>query len=154
MRKIFEIRERLNASNDILAIKELLFNASQFKDECVFKEEKDIFDNLIDDIEEKIFVLSQKAKASKDELSSKDNRENQEKEKRLVLDIHESENCTIIFHGQCSIREIEKEAIRIALKSFGYNRTKTAVYLGISVRTLRNKLNEYITSGEVGIYEI
>jgi two-component system response regulator FlrC len=38
---------------------------------------------------------------------------------------------------------LEKRHILQALEAFGQNRTKTAKHLGISIRTLRNKLNEY-----------
>jgi DNA-binding NtrC family response regulator len=41
------------------------------------------------------------------------------------------------------IAELEKEAIFAALKQTGDNRQQTADLLGISIRTLRNKLNEY-----------
>jgi two-component system response regulator FlrC len=41
------------------------------------------------------------------------------------------------------LRAMEKEAILETLKQTGGNRTQTAKILGISVRTLRNKLKEY-----------
>lgn len=41
------------------------------------------------------------------------------------------------------LRAMEKEAIIETLKQTGGNRTQTAKILGISVRTLRNKLKEY-----------
>jgi len=41
------------------------------------------------------------------------------------------------------LRAMEKEAILETLKQTGGNRTRTAKILGISVRTLRNKLKEY-----------
>jgi DNA-binding NtrC family response regulator len=47
------------------------------------------------------------------------------------------------------LRAMEKEAILETLKQTGGNRTQTAKILGISVRTLRNKLKEYdYSSGE------
>jgi DNA-binding NtrC family response regulator len=48
-----------------------------------------------------------------------------------------------------TIAELEKEAIRRTLDLTGNNRTKTAEMLGISIRTLRNKLQEYREMGEV-----
>lgn len=42
-----------------------------------------------------------------------------------------------------TLRELEKRHILDALAIYGHNRTRTAKILGISVRTLRNKLNEY-----------
>jgi two-component system response regulator FlrC len=38
---------------------------------------------------------------------------------------------------------VERELIRVTLEACGQNRTQAAKMLGISVRTLRNKLNEY-----------
>lgn len=46
-----------------------------------------------------------------------------------------------------TLREIEREMILRKLKKFNGNRTETAESLGISVRTLRNKLNEYRKEG-------
>ncbi len=42
-----------------------------------------------------------------------------------------------------SVWEVERELIRVTLEACGQNRTQAAKMLGISVRTLRNKLNEY-----------
>ncbi|NWF97814.1 MAG: sigma-54-dependent Fis family transcriptional regulator [Nitrospirae bacterium] len=42
-----------------------------------------------------------------------------------------------------SIKEMEKELIIQTLKEAGGNKTKAAKKLGVSVRTIRNKLNEY-----------
>jgi DNA-binding NtrC family response regulator len=43
---------------------------------------------------------------------------------------------------------LEKQAIRAALRQTGGNRTQAATALGISIRTLRNKLQEYRDAGE------
>ncbi len=48
---------------------------------------------------------------------------------------------------QSTLRDIEKSIILRTLRENEENRTKTADILGISVRTLRNKLNEYRTEG-------
>jgi DNA-binding NtrC family response regulator len=50
--------------------------------------------------------------------------------------------------GQITIGELEKKHIIQTLKEMNFNRTKTADLLGISIRTLRNKLNEYRDQGE------
>ena len=42
-----------------------------------------------------------------------------------------------------SLAELEKHHIFAALERTGQNRTHAARLLGISIRTLRNKLNEY-----------
>ena len=46
-----------------------------------------------------------------------------------------------------NLKEIERRTILATLAEFGGNRTKTAEMLGISIRTLRNKLNEYALDG-------
>jgi DNA-binding NtrC family response regulator len=47
-----------------------------------------------------------------------------------------------------NIAELEKQAIKAALLQTGGNRTKAAELLGISIRTLRNKLQEYRDAGD------
>jgi DNA-binding NtrC family response regulator len=44
--------------------------------------------------------------------------------------------------------ELEKQAIRAALRQTNGNRTQAAAALGISIRTLRNKLQEYRDAGD------
>ena len=44
--------------------------------------------------------------------------------------------------------ELEKQAIRAALRQTAGNRTQAATALGISIRTLRNKLQEYRDAGD------
>ena len=41
------------------------------------------------------------------------------------------------------LHELEKQAILRSLEHTGGNRTRAAELLGISIRTLRNKLKEY-----------
>ncbi|MBI3090220.1 MAG: sigma-54-dependent Fis family transcriptional regulator [Candidatus Tectomicrobia bacterium] len=48
-----------------------------------------------------------------------------------------------------TMREMEKQLIVKTLQEVGGNRTYAAKLLGISIRTLRNKLREYRTSGEL-----
>lgn len=51
--------------------------------------------------------------------------------------------------GQGMIREMEKDLILKTLKEVKGNKTKAARILGVSVRTIRNKLNEYKQLGYV-----
>ena len=52
-----------------------------------------------------------------------------------------------------SMKEAEKKLIFETLKETGGNRTHASRILGISIRTLRNKLNEYREEGEVFEFE-
>lgn len=47
-----------------------------------------------------------------------------------------------------TLHELEKRLILETLEAHHYNRSQTASILGISIRTLRNKLHEYGTAGE------
>ncbi|MBU0965752.1 MAG: sigma-54 dependent transcriptional regulator [Proteobacteria bacterium] len=49
--------------------------------------------------------------------------------------------------GMTSLRDVERQMIMQALQKTDDNRTHAAKMLGISVRTLRNKLHEYRTQG-------
>ena len=51
--------------------------------------------------------------------------------------------------GVLPIAELERQAIRAALLQTGGNRTQAAACLGISIRTLRNKLQEYREGGNL-----
>ena len=46
-----------------------------------------------------------------------------------------------------TLEEVECELVLGTLRYYGGNRTRSARVLGISVRTLRNKINEYATKG-------
>jgi len=48
-----------------------------------------------------------------------------------------------------TVREMEKQLIFESLKANQWNKTKTARMLDISIRTLRNKLNEYRENNEI-----
>jgi DNA-binding NtrC family response regulator len=49
-----------------------------------------------------------------------------------------------------SVAEVEGELIRKTLAHFCGNRTRAARVLGVSIRTLRNKIQEYKTNGSMG----
>ncbi len=72
--------------------------------------------------------------------------------KHLYLDGIESSPTTetmftLDAQSTATLSEIEKAAIFRALRVHENNRTKTAESLGISIRTLRNKLREYREEG-------
>ena len=48
-----------------------------------------------------------------------------------------------IIAGQSTLAEMERQLIVQTLQRTGGNRTRTAKILGVSVRTIRNKINEY-----------
>ena len=53
-----------------------------------------------------------------------------------------------------SMREAEKKLIYETLRNTSGNRTQAAKVLSISIRTLRNKLNEYTADGELPDFEL
>jgi DNA-binding NtrC family response regulator len=59
------------------------------------------------------------------------------------------ENSAHLFKPSVSLKEMEKNVIFTALDQTNGNRTHAAEILGISVRTLRNKLNEYREKMEI-----
>ncbi len=68
----------------------------------------------------------------------------------LLLDLseHEPESAaTFSVNAGYTVREMEKELIFRTLKDVNDNRTHAAELLGISIRTLRNKLREYREEG-------
>lgn len=67
----------------------------------------------------------------------------------LFLDVEEEGVESPQLKAGISLRELEKELIRITLQETGSNRTRAAELLGISLRTLRNKLSEYRKEGLV-----
>jgi len=54
-----------------------------------------------------------------------------------------SENDTLRVSSGTTVQEMEKKLILETLKATDNNRTQAAKLLGVSIRTLRNKLNEY-----------
>ena len=63
-------------------------------------------------------------------------------------EIQESKDSALGIEVGMSMKEAEKKLIFETLRETGGNRTKAAKILGISIRTLRNKLNEYRAEGE------
>lgn len=68
---------------------------------------------------------------------------------QLLLDgeLGESGGMESLDNISLTLREMEKELILRRLNRTGGNRTRAAELLGISVRTLRNKINQYRTEG-------
>ena len=60
-----------------------------------------------------------------------------------------SKSAPAIAQGVLPLEEIERQHILAALQHTAGNRTQAATLLGISIRTLRNKLNEYRAAGIV-----
>ena len=69
----------------------------------------------------------------------------------LLLDLSEAESessaASFAVNSGYTVREMEKELIFRTLKDVNDNRTHAAELLGISIRTLRNKLREYKEEG-------
>ena len=68
------------------------------------------------------------------------------KPEHLILDTVGSENqppVAVSMKAGVTVREMEKQLINRTLEEVNDNRTRAAELLGISIRTLRNKLREY-----------
>lgn len=65
----------------------------------------------------------------------------------LFLELEDRGEALSIRPG-LALKDLERELIRITLKETAGNRTRAAEMLGISLRTLRNKLAEYRKQGE------
>lgn len=75
-------------------------------------------------------------------------RENESQHAQLISDGEtENEKKDFKVEAGVTISEMEKELILKTLKDVGGNRTKASDILGITVRTLRNKLSEYRQAG-------
>lgn len=66
-----------------------------------------------------------------------------------VSDLETALPSLVMVDEQASLADLEKKHILNTLKNQGGHRARTADILGISIRTLRNKLNEYREKGEV-----
>jgi DNA-binding NtrC family response regulator len=66
----------------------------------------------------------------------------------LFLELEEQPERQAALKAGLSLQEMERRLIRITLQETGGNRTQAAEMLGISLRTLRNKLREYRAEGE------
>jgi len=61
----------------------------------------------------------------------------------LILEFENEGDATSELRAGMSIKDLEKQIIRITLQETEGNRTRAAEMLGVSLRTLRNKLREY-----------
>lgn len=66
----------------------------------------------------------------------------------LFLEVEDAQEPRDGLKAGLSLQEVERRLIRITLQETGGNRTQAAEMLGISLRTLRNKLREYRADGE------
>lgn len=64
-------------------------------------------------------------------------------EKSVIPDVSSSSTEELVIRSGMTVHEMEKRLIFETLRATGNNRTQAADLLGISIRTLRNKLNEY-----------
>jgi DNA-binding NtrC family response regulator len=84
-------------------------------------------------------------------MSNQPTTNNQTDKTRLLLDLERDADIVAeqiaASHVGRTLAEVERDLILDTLKHCLGNRTRTANILGISIRTLRNKLNEYMAEG-------
>lgn len=66
----------------------------------------------------------------------------------LLIDLEETPSGQLELRPGLPLKELEKRFIQITLQETGGHRTRAAEMLGISLRTLRNRIREYRTEGE------
>lgn len=59
------------------------------------------------------------------------------------MDSENKDQVIYSFDGVVTLAELERKHIATALNRFGGNKTQAAKALGVSLKTLYNKLNEY-----------
>ena len=59
------------------------------------------------------------------------------------MDSENKDQVIYSFDSVVTLAELERKHIATALERFGGNKTKAAQALGVSLKTLYNKLNEY-----------
>jgi two-component system response regulator FlrC len=67
----------------------------------------------------------------------------------LFVDLASDTSPSLELKAGMSLKELERKIIQVTLDETAGNRTKAAKMLGISLRTLRNKLREYRQEGEI-----
>lgn len=163
LRKILDIRSCLNKENSIDNLEALKIRAIGIRDKILFNDDKESAEDLVIDIELKIDSIKRSVlkpnqedltEAVKPIIGPPQMRIGRPSKTRYVQGIIPSTRCSITLSPNCTMREVEKEVIRIALLMNNDNRNATSEMLGLSVRTLRNKINEYLDNGEVGTFEV
>jgi two-component system response regulator AtoC len=66
----------------------------------------------------------------------------------IAIENQEAKKDAVSFSGM-TLSEVEQKLILQTLQMTAQNRTRAAEILGISIRTLRNKINEYRQAGLV-----
>lgn len=137
-RGFFQDRKRFLSLGELFSLQNQL---ERIREVAVFRDEKRDIDDLMLDIEclvdEKEAELKAIEEAAKPQKELDQVEYIQEVTPSLYLDIS-----VLDFASGNLFKEAERELISQALQYYNGNRTKTASGLGISIRTLRNKLNE------------
>jgi len=88
----------------------------------------------LENVMERAMILTDGAEISEDDI---------------MIDKRSSSQGDLYPASGMTISEMERRLIISTLDSVSWNRTKAAELLGISIRTLRNKLNEYKEKGQI-----
>lgn len=138
--------------NDRAIFKALYVKVKQCKDDAVLRNEKREYSELLEDIEIEISRLEELEKQN-----TSFEREFTRREVVKVTHVMPSESVVVtVIDDDCHqlLEECERELIHQTLIRFKGNRTETSKHLGICVRTLRNRINEWRARGMIIDYEI
>lgn len=133
--------------NDRAILKALHVEVTQARRDALLRNEKNEFSELLEDIEseiERLVELEKNSEPVKSELVR-------------VFHVMPSDSVVVsVIDDDCRnlLEECEREIIAQTLQRFKGNRTQTSKYLGISIRTLRNRLNEWRGRGMIIEYAI
>ncbi|MDD0853027.1 helix-turn-helix domain-containing protein [Halobacteriovorax sp. GB3] len=147
VRNYIEARMYFNSNRKTLNIErliELIKSLKTLLKSSFFREEKNEIQDLIEDVEIRITEIRKFQQVMK---QKKEEKERIRKESTYQL--LPSSRVTVIRMAPTNslLFDLEYEAISTALIKTRGNRTKATKELGISIRTLRNKLNEYKKKG-------
>lgn len=135
-RNYLEVREFYNSTKGYLwegQLQCMIDTLWEFHEHSLSRNERDLILELLEDIQAELPIPKRvRTKRQSSEI---------EPSKVVSITIKENEPRNII-------KEVEMEAIRLALVKTNGNKEEATKLLGICIRTLRNKLNEYRRDGE------
>lgn len=150
-----EIRQLFNAKKDSLSpenIQVMIKELGHFFEKSVSGRERELIEDLLDDMEIHADMPRLDPVTNGDQYTTE-----APATVNLINFIEPSKYVVVTILNDTPtnlVEEAELEVIRMALIRTAGNRTAACKYLGISIRTLRNKINEYRNTGRINEYDL